>query len=189
MRIYMELLSDAIFGNGLSIPGGEDISVTCDEQGFPFFRGSTLKGIFREELFNLLSWKGSALKDAQKTVNDLLGEPGQDYHDEKIIFGDLTVPEAVKQFVLRETGDDPDVVLESFTHLRTFTALDDNGCVKEGSLRTARCVNRGIVLEGTIDCSRSQEELVGETLSFVKAIGSMRNRGFGAVRLRAEGRD
>lgn len=188
MRIYMELLSDAIFGNGLSIPGGEDISVVCDEQGFPFFRGSTLKGVFREELLNLLVWKGCTRKEAQREAGSLLGESGDDYHDEKILFGDFTVPETVKMFVLQETGDNPDAVLESFTHLRTFTALDDSGCVKEGSLRTARCVNRGIVLEGRILCGTAQEELVAETLSFVKAVGTMRNRGFGAVRLRAERR-
>lgn len=39
MKIRMELLSDAIFGNGMSIPGGEDISVLKDAQGFPYFKG------------------------------------------------------------------------------------------------------------------------------------------------------
>ena len=48
MKIRMELLSDAIFGNGMSIPGGEDISVLKDAQGFPYFKGSTFKGVFRE---------------------------------------------------------------------------------------------------------------------------------------------
>ena len=50
MKIKMELLSDVIFGNGMSVPGGEDISVLCDSNGFPYYKGGTLKGIFREEL-------------------------------------------------------------------------------------------------------------------------------------------
>lgn len=43
MKIRMELLSDAIFGNGMSIPGGEDISVLKDAQGFPYFKGIRLR--------------------------------------------------------------------------------------------------------------------------------------------------
>ena len=51
MKIKMELLSDAIFGNGMSVPGGEDISVLRDMYGFPYYKGSTFKGVFREELY------------------------------------------------------------------------------------------------------------------------------------------
>ena len=50
MKIKMELLSDAIFGNGMSVPGGEDISVLRDMYGFPYYKGSTFKGVFREEI-------------------------------------------------------------------------------------------------------------------------------------------
>ena len=52
----MELLSDAIFGNGMSVPGGEDISVLRDMYGFPYYKGSTFKGVFREELYRYLEW-------------------------------------------------------------------------------------------------------------------------------------
>ena len=55
--LRMELLSDAIFGAGFSVPGGEDISVYTDEKGYPFFKASSLKGLLRESLANLLSWK------------------------------------------------------------------------------------------------------------------------------------
>ena len=54
MKIKMELKSDGIFGNGITIPGGEDLSVQCDTYGFPYYKGSTFKGIFREELFRYL---------------------------------------------------------------------------------------------------------------------------------------
>ena len=56
MKIKMELLSDAIFGNGMSVPGGEDISVLRDMYGFPYYKGSTFKGVFREELYRYLEW-------------------------------------------------------------------------------------------------------------------------------------
>ena len=33
IQVTMELLSDAIFGSGYSIPGGEDVAVCRDEGG------------------------------------------------------------------------------------------------------------------------------------------------------------
>ena len=59
MKLFIEmtLQSDAVFGNGLSMPGGEDIATQMDDQGFPYLKGNTLKGLFREELINLLAWK------------------------------------------------------------------------------------------------------------------------------------
>ena len=49
-RVTMELLSDTILGSGLSIPGGEDIAVCKYDAGFPYMKGSTLKGLLRESL-------------------------------------------------------------------------------------------------------------------------------------------
>ena len=43
MKIKMKLLTDTIFGDGMSVPGGEDISVLHDAQGFPYFKGSSFK--------------------------------------------------------------------------------------------------------------------------------------------------
>ena len=56
MKIVMRLLSDTIFGNGESIPGAEDMSVLVDDYGFPYYKGGTLKGIFREELGRYLGY-------------------------------------------------------------------------------------------------------------------------------------
>ena len=50
IQVTMELLSDTIFGSGYSIPGGEDVAVCRDERGYPYFKGSTLKGLLRESL-------------------------------------------------------------------------------------------------------------------------------------------
>ncbi|MEI3101172.1 MAG: hypothetical protein V8T45_04975 [Oscillospiraceae bacterium] len=49
MKIKMELKSDTVFGNGSSIPGGEDISVLNDSYGFPYYKGGTFKGVFQED--------------------------------------------------------------------------------------------------------------------------------------------
>lgn len=58
MEVEMELRSDAIFGSGYSVPAGEDIGVCRDAGGYPYLRGSTLKGLLRQSLTDLLAWTG-----------------------------------------------------------------------------------------------------------------------------------
>lgn len=91
--------------------------------------------------------------------------------------------EYVKEKVLAELGDDREAVLDAFTNLRTFTSIDGDGIVSEGSLRSARCVNQGLYFYSEISCRREDEPLVKEVISLVKWLGSMRNRGFGKVKI------
>ena len=180
MIIRMDLLEDVIFGNGKSIPGAEDISVLRDAQGFPYYKGSSMKGVFREALTQLVEWKS----EDDHSIERLLGKSGISncMEDERIGFSDFRVSRTLRQEVLKETTD-PCEVLEMFTSLRTFTSIEDDGIVKEGSLRIARCVNKGIALFGEITCSHDDEETIKEVLGMIKWIGTMRNRGFGQVKL------
>lgn len=54
MRVKIKLLSDAIFGSGKSIPGGEDIGVLHDTYGFPYIGGSSVKGCSAKRLKTIL---------------------------------------------------------------------------------------------------------------------------------------
>ena len=187
MKIRMKLLSDCIFGNGSSIPGGEDISVLRDAQGFPYYRGTTFKGIFREIFEQNLRWSGTSEGDVKKTSGKLFGLSGEDRMDHgKLVFSDFCLSDKVQKAVLDEIKDDPDTVFDTFTHLRTFTAIDDDGIVKDGSLRIARCVNRGIVLEADLWCPEEHKEQIKKVLPLVKWIGTMRSRGFGKVKIEIE---
>lgn len=192
MKIQMELLSDTIFGNGMSIPGAEDISVQCDAQGFPYYKGTTLKGVFREELERYLSWKGMDEGQIQEKLKKMLGYSGNDNIQTGFVFSDLCISEYVKQAVLEEVwkrhgGDDKhdvrELVLSLFTHVRSFTRITENGVAKKGSLRMARCVDRGNWFYGEILCDADDEEFVLRILDMVRWIGTMRNRGFGNVRI------
>ena len=184
MIVRMTLLEDAIFGNGQSIPGEEDISLLRDENGFPYYKGSSFKGVFREELERLLSWKGESDEKNSSEVKRLLGESGSDDDllREALVFSDFYVSDALKKRVMEETKD-PKEVLDSFSSLRTFTKMTEDGIVANGSLRIARCVNQGICLYGEILCSREDEDMVMEVLGLIKWIGTMRNRGFGRIKL------
>lgn len=188
MKLLMEmtLRADAVFGNGLSIPGGEDIATQMDDQEFPYLKGNTLKGIFREELINLLSWSGKGEKETDETVCTLMGEGGSQQFDEtrKVRFSDFVVHPELRKAVEEET-DDLRERIAMFTYTRDFTSLE-NGMAKEGSLRQCRAVKSGLHFYGTCDCAKEDAELVKEVLSLIKWVGTMRNRGFGQVSIVVE---
>lgn len=186
MKIQMELLSDVIFGNGMSVPGGEDCTVLRDADGFPYYKGGTFKGVFREELERYLLWNGCRGEEKKHTMERLLGYSGSTEIEQadKLVFSDFTLSEGVRQNVLACIGQDaPEEVLDVFSHLRTFTAISEDGMVEEGSLRSIRCVNKGVVLYSDVRCSSEDEECVKDVLGLIKFVGSMRNRGFGHVKL------
>lgn len=179
MRIKMELLSDTIFGNGMSVPGGEDISVLCDEHGFPYYKGTTLKGVFREELERYIEWTG-------KYDSSILGESGGDFSDDRLIFSDLKLSEYVRNAIKKEVEDNSNtvntsIIRDMLTNIRTFTRINEYGIADEGSLRMARCVNSGLIFYGEIICKKEQEDLIKDVLGLIKSIGTHRNRGFGSV--------
>ena len=186
LLIEMTLLADAVFGNGLSIPGGEDIATQMDDQGFPYLKGNTLKGMFREELINLLGWTGKDEKETDETVCTLMGEGGSEQLDEtrKVRFSDLVINPELRKTVEEET-DDLAEHIAMFTYTRDFTSLED-GMAKEGSLRQCRTVKSGLHFYGTCFCAKEDAELVKEVLSLIKWVGTMRNRGFGKVSIVVE---
>ena len=192
MKIRMQLMSDAIFGNGESIPGGEDISVLSDENGFPYYKGGTFKGIFREEMGNYLAWTLSGEKEnkIKAELERLLGTGGDDniYNTDKLVFSDFTLSDYVKGQMLAEIGTGQAYnVLNALSHVRTFTAMSPEGIVQEGTLRQCRCINKGLNFYSEIKCSQKDEQLVEDVLSMIKWVGTMRSRGFGKVKLTVVG--
>lgn len=184
MNVKIELLTDAIFGSGASIPGGEDISVLSDEQGFPYLRGSTLKGLIRQAMQNYLVW---TKEETDKKMNDLLGAEGHSMsvdNQRKITVSDFILPEEIRSLVWREldTRATKETVLDIYCFMRTFTAIEE-GMVKDGSLRTCRCITKGLVFYGTIECMEADEAFILDVLSCLKWIGSMSTRGFGKVKI------
>ena len=186
LLIEMTLQSDAVFGNGLSIPGGEDIATQMDEQGFPYLKGNTFKGIFREELINLLGWTGKENKETDELVRTLMGEGGSEQLDEtrKVRFSDLVIHPELRKMVEKETEELAEHIA-MFTYIRNFTSLEE-GMAKEGSLRQCRCVKSGLHFYGSCYCNEQDKELVEEVISLIKWIGTMRNRGFGKVNISVE---
>lgn len=186
LKIQMQLLSDAIFGNGMSVPGGEDIAVLSDAYGFPYYKGGTFKGIFREELERYLYWTIGNKNEREKTLATLLGKKSdrEITNKRKIIFSDFQLSPVVKQVMIEEIGKGKkEIILDSLSHIRTFTSISEDGTVQDGSLRSCRCINKGLYFYSDVQCSNKDQILVEQILPMIKWIGSMRNRGFGKVQL------
>jgi CRISPR-associated protein Csx10 len=47
----------------------------------------------------------------------------------------------------------------------------------------ARCVNKDLIFYGSVICEEDDEAQVRDVLSLMKWIGTMRNRGFGHIRV------
>ncbi|MCR4611982.1 MAG: hypothetical protein K5644_08810 [Lachnospiraceae bacterium] len=187
MKICMTLLTDTIFGNGESIPGAEDIAVLTDEEGFPYYKGTTFKGVFREELIRYFEFTGCDEIEIREKVSELLGNSGDnDEADGKLTFSDLVISDGVKKPIIKELGNKSMYVTDVFTNVRIFTQINDKGVVERGSLRTARCVNKGVSFYGEIECLDNQKEMICDVLGLIKGIGTMRNRGFGSVSITEE---
>lgn len=168
LPISMELRSDAIFGSGFSIPGGEDVAVCQDRYGFPYVKGPMVKGLLRESLQNLAAWTNAGEED----FSLLLGEEGW--------------PGTAEERRLRFTAltlKDPPQSPEDCYDTRTFTALE-GGVVKAGTLRTAACIRKGLTFSGQLECDAGDVELLRGALAGIKWAGTLRNRGFGNVRFR-----
>lgn len=161
----MKLLSDTIPGSGMSEPGGADITVARDSDGYPLIKGTTLKGLIRESLDNMVNWGVVGQSD----VTELLGEEGRDGAINK---RRINVSEACLK---NRPGDKT-----SCFSMRTFTSLEE-GIVKSGSLRIAECVSKGLVFTGIIECEKQDKLVIESALNGIKWIGSLRNRGFGHV--------
>lgn len=181
MKLKMELMSDAIFGNGMSVPGGEDVSILTDEYGFPYYKGSTFKGVFRDECIRYLEWSGIPRQGINEKIELLFGRSGDDRIDNnsKLVFSDFKLSGNVRSRIVGEIHNSEQITA-ILSNLRTFTAIEE-GIVKEGSLRMARCVNRGLIFYCDLKCDKADEPFIEEVLGMIKWIGNMKNRGFGKV--------
>lgn len=165
IRYEIELLSDAIFGSGESIPGSVDLAVYKDQEGKPYFKATSMKGLLREAAVLLLSWKAADLS----AVGEIFGEEGW---NGSAGWRRLHLTDA--KLINQTNGE--------YFGQRAFTGLE-NQVVKTGTLRSVECIKRGIHFEGECECAEADTELIRQAFANVKWIGGKRSRGFGSVKI------
>lgn len=161
------LKSDAEPASGM---GGELLNsiLPKDEKGCFIIPGSHLKGLMRENLFNLLS---PLRKDAATICGILFGNPGE-----------------------LNAGGSPSVLhISNATALFdakaitiTRTAVGPDGVASDTSLRTTEALAKGTCLKGVMSCDTTDvtiQKLCRLALLTVTAVGGGRTRGCGECRI------
>ena len=183
-QIKIELLSETILGSGESVAGYIDLDVLHDDLGLPYFKGKTLKGRLREEAENIVRLQGNIF--SQKQVEKIFGtKDGGD--NTRLALSDSTVSEKIKKAIkASEIGAED--ILDALTEVRTFTAIDDNGVARDGSLRQIRVIKRGLMLSSKVtfrnEINDDDLTLFGLSVLSLKHIGLMCSRGKGKVKCR-----
>ena len=152
IKLKMHLESDAIFSRGMTGVDGTDLVIMCDKDGFPYYKGSSFKGIFREMMENYLLWTEQA-ENSNDVIQKYLGNSGDATDGEhKMIFSDFVLSKDVRLIIKNEFMENTYAIQQVFTSNRVFTEVTD-GMTKEGSLRTIGVINKGINFYSTINCA------------------------------------
>jgi len=190
MVIRVETLSSLMLGSGSGFGQTLDADIVFDSYGLPFFPARRLKGMLRESAAEIAEiFIKAEIADFSADIEVLFGTSvnqgllqlydlyPEDYYQtvEWLKWGFAEYP----NFINKEA------VLETFTHIRYQTAIDDNGIAKETSLRSIRVLNPGIVFYGEIDDTEftgDSSKLLALACLNLKQAGSRRSRGLGEIR-------
>jgi len=165
-KIEIELLSEAIFGSGYSIPGSVDLEVVYGNYGLPYMKAKTFKGNLREHMEDSVTiLKNCYNRDFSDELNKLLGKENSGIIAwGSIKLSDCCIQENIKNF---------------------FAYAVENNEIYAKEIRDAL---RGLKLYSDIYCERSLSDrelaILALSVSSMRHIGSMRTRGKGEVRLR-----
>lgn len=201
--LRLKLESDTTFGRGDGVAGFIDSEVEHDENGLPYLRGRSLKGLLQEEcaniLFSLKQANSNKLSSLEILADKLFGKGGSDLEaDAKMFVGDAVLPQDLRDAVNFAIHQDPpqitpDEVLKSLTATRRQTAMSEKGAPKKESLRSMRVVLRETVFESELMFSESfrpdsnEIALLGACVASLRRVGLGRNRGRGKVTARLIG--
>lgn len=203
-RIKIVLRSDLCLGSGYSYAGVIDSDVVADRYGLPYIPARRLKGCMREAAEMI----GMAL-EGENTIQVLFGTPGQSQPGGLVLenaylenYAALTQDVAALAAASAQNPDDPyrysmDAILRQFTTVRAQTAIQDDGTVKDDTLRFIRVVNQtsplakqdqpeDLAFYATVIYPAEYERDLDNIIKATRSIGMDRNRGLGNVRCTRE---
>ena len=146
-----------------------DVLVLKDKNKLPFIPGKTIKGLIRDNAYQL------GLLDIDKDEfknSDLEKCLGKAEVRGECYFSNVELDEKEKKSIISNN-------LQNFLYDRlTFTSLDENRVAKDDTLREFEVVVP-ISLTGYIDVCESSKEEIKRVLKMIKRLGLDRRRGLG----------
>ena len=167
----IEFYSNWHCGSGLAAGADVDVLVVKDTNGMPYVPGRTLKGLLREA--------AETLSENRANIEKVFGISGnQDNHKTgEVFFGNATLPQTEYQYITEQK------LTPHLFQAFSSTAIDDQGIAKDNTLRKIETVVP-CKLEGKIlHVSDEGIILLKQAMSFVKRMGTGRNRGYGRCKI------
>jgi len=190
--IRINVLTDAVFGSGYSVPGFIDTDVLYDEYGFPYLKGKTLKGKLGEMATVFVNMVKSVpeLKNYGEVFQqkkDRLFGVAHEFDPNRLKFSDCEVSKNVRDYFRMHMQDStitPDEILNALTHTETVTSIDyERGAAKKNSLRSFRVINRGITLYSKVISpfilDNDERIILASSCSLLRHLGSYETKGKG----------
>ena len=183
-KLKIELMSDLCTADGDGYATVVDTDIATDNHGIPFIPARRLKGCLKDA--------AHYINVSPDIINKIFGISGN------VEPGSLKISNAIvesyDELVADTAENSPEFVTELFTTTAASTAVNEDGSVKENSLRFIRAVDRKVPWERERNlCFYSDifidEEYAAEFGRICKAlrhIGYKRTRGFGAVKCSLE---
>jgi RAMP superfamily len=208
VTLRIELLSAATFGRGDGVAGLVDAEVEHTEDGLPFLRGRTLKGLLveaAEDLVFAVERQNAGAPDEEKerrcwvkeSKRRLFGVEGSGTDSGGLLHvGNAQLPEGLRRILSDAVRNESEKltaadVLATLTGIRRQTAMSESGAPRDDSLRSMRVVLRDVVLDAELTFLREPPDeeteekdlalLAGAALG-LRAAGTGRNRGRGRLR-------
>ncbi len=206
--LEITLISPLSPGSGEGWAGMIDSDVVFDEYGLPYIPARRIKGILREMAYDVTGalaplWGASKPLFTETDVPCLFGNRG-DIQSSPLSVENayLTDYQQTRQWLewaersakrkVKQKSDAAPImtrarVMETFTHLRQQTAINEQGVAAKGALRTSRVLNRHQQFFSRVEISPANsdyETLLALASGVMRALGGKRNRGLGQVRCR-----
>lgn len=195
-QLHICLESDSSFSSGAAFGNLIDTDIESDEAGLPIISARRIKGLLRQAGDEMGFTLGA---DFQNAVNSAFGQAGSEVQNSaRFDNASLRESEEVKEwlkFIQSQKGKDHKVslnkeaVLSFFTTLRSSTAIDPEGVASDKSLRTIRCLKRGLEFVLPLNCTRNQAEVISVCASYLRRGGTSRNRGYGWIHCEVQSAD
>lgn len=199
LQIKLSNISALMLGSGTGQGSYIDGDIILDDNGLPVFPGRRLKGLLRESAMEVLEMLHQA-GFGDSFAEDIL----------EIVFGSGDIPAGIRVdnlYLVDNKSEEyrnviewiaylkakhrgfitKEAIINALTSIRQQTAVSEEGCAKQGSLRTVRVLQANQEFFGAIEIlneDRYQEivALLALACSNLRRVGSGRNRGWGEVK-------
>lgn len=189
-RIKVVFNSPVLLGSGEGWGSVIDNDIVFDDLGLPYFPARRLKGMLKEsaqEVLEMLSLSGLNTF-SNNTFNQAFGESGE-ITGGILVFDNLYLPDypatrAWCEWACANLGEmfSTEMIIDTFTEIKTQTAIDKDGTASDNSLRRMRVLKKGITFSGDVILKKADQEII-KLLALsclnLRHTGTMRNKGYG----------